>query len=290
MLNSNNKLPVLFLAAFVAACGDEQTVSSEVHAVATDVQFLVLGKMSLYDQSIDGELALRNHHFVAEIMPRAGRKIVSGTLTSSANPEQVLQFAAEGNPFLAHGARVMDPAELHRQHPDGEYVFSYVTESGRMEAQPLTLKKRAAVDGMPAGSAVFLLQRGATPMPAAINPGVDLWLSWEPMAGNTRVADSDLDDLVFVLAFDCFGNNVYHSGRPYQEGSYLTYKDEQTIIPANNLEPGLTYTVIVEQATADVTTFRGVAGIATYATLTFVELQTTGQAAGNSCPSSGSSE
>lgn len=284
MLKPNNKFPALLLTVLAAACGDEQAVSFDMHAVATDVQFLVLGKMSLYDQSATGELALRNHHFVAEIMPRAGRKIVSGTLTSSMNPEQVLEFAPEGNPFLAHGARVMDPSEVHGQHPDGEYVFSYVTESGQMDAQSLTLTKRAAIDEMPAGALVSLRQQSATVAPAAIDPDTDLLLAWEPMIGNTRMPDSDLDDLIFVLAFDCLGNNVFHSGRPYQEGTYLTYKDAQTVIPASSLQPGLNYTVIVEQATADVTIFQGVPGIATYATLTFVEIKTTGQAAGSSCP------
>lgn len=287
MPESMYKLLVTFLSVvvLVAACSDEQAMPSDVHPVAADVQFLVLGKMSLYDQSADGEVALRNHHFVAEIMPRAGREIVSGTLTSADNPEQVLEFAAEGNPFLAHGARVMDPDELHRQHPDGEYIFSYETESGRMEAQSLTLTKRDAIDDMPAGAAISLSQQGESVMPGEIDPDVDLQLAWESMAGNTRVPDSDLDDLIFVLGFDCFGNNIHHSGRPYQEGTYLTYKDTQTVIPASSLQPGLTYTVIVEQATADVTLFQGVAGIATYATLTFVEMQTTGQATAGGCPS-----
>ncbi len=38
-----------------------------------------------------------------------------------------------------------------------------------------------------------------------------------------------------------------------------------------------------EQATADVTIFQGVPAIATYATLTFVNFQTTGVAAGKRC-------
>lgn len=286
MPESKNKLPALLLMStlITASCGNDRTASSAVSAVAADVQFLVLGKMSLFDQSATGELALRSHHFVAEIMPKSGREIVGGTLTSSMDPDQVLQFAAEGNAFLAHGARVMDPQELHRKHPDGEYVFSYETQSGRMVAQALTLTKRATIDEMPAGAVISLQQHGTTAMPVEIDPDVDLLLTWEQMLGNTRIPASELDDLVFVLAFDCFGNNVFHSGRPYQDGPYLTYKDAQAVIPESSLEPGLNYTVIVEQATADVKMFRGVPGISTYATLTFVELQATGQAAGSGCP------
>jgi len=255
-------------------------------AVAQDVLFLVLGKMSLYDQSPAGEVSLRNHHFVAEIMPKAGRTIVSGTLTSASDRTQVLEFRPEGNAFLAHGARVTDPAELHNLHPDGEYIFSYRTPSGYMQAQSIRLAKRSSIDRMPAAAAVTLSQNSAAAASSAVDHETDLTLAWESMPGNTRAAGSALDDLIFVLAFDCFGNNIAHSGRPYQGGPYLTYKDTQYVIAAASLEPGLKYTAIVEQATADVETFRGVPGIATYATLTFVEFQTSGEAQGKSCPGS----
>lgn len=273
------KASLLLTVLTLSACGDLAK-----SPVADDVLFVVLGKMSLYNQSASGEISLRNHHFVAEIMPREGRKILGGTLTSTGDPSVILEFKPEGNPFLAHGARVMDPSELHRLHPDGEYVFSYQTQSGSMDTQPLTLAKRDAIDQMPAAAAVTLSQDGSTVLPHRVDHRLDLTLSWEPMAGNTRVAGSDLDDLIFVLGFDCFGNNIAHSGRPYQGGPYLTYKNQQYDISAGSLKPGLTYTAIVEQATSDTVIFKGVPGIATYATLTFVEFQTTGEATGETCP------
>jgi len=275
---------VLTLLSLPACGGNDEAHSSGAHPVADDVLFLVLGKMALYDQSPTGELTLRNHHFVAEIMPKAGRKVISGSLTSTMSPGTKLDFAEEGNAFLAHGARVMDPVELHRLHPDGEYVFSYQTESGRMEAQPLTLTRRSTIDEMPAAAAVTLSQHGFSATTIAVDSATDLTAAWESMPGNTRMPDSHLDDLVFVLTFDCFGNNVAHSGRPYQGGPYLTYDDSRYVIPAAGLKPGLSYTLIVEQATADVDVFRGIPGIATYATLTFVEFQTAGETAETSCP------
>jgi hypothetical protein len=286
MLQSKNRCAGLLLALLsLPSCGgNNEAQSPGKHPVADDVLFLVLGKMALYDQSPTGELTLRNHHFVAEIMPKAGRKIVSGSLTSAMNPGQILNFAPEGNAFLAHGARVMDPVELHQLHPDGDYVFSYQTESGRLEAQPLTLTKRSTIDEMPAAAAVTLSQNGASATTAAVDSRTDLAVAWEPMPGNTRMPGSDLNDLIFVLAFDCFGSNVAHSGRPYQGGPYLTYDDSRYVISAGKLKPGLSYTLIVEQATADVDIFRGVPGIATYATLTFVEFQTAGETEETNCP------
>jgi len=228
-------------------------------------------------------MSLRNHHFVAEIMPKADRKIISGTLTSANDQSQVLNFEAEGNAFLAHGVRVLNPSALHEAHPDGDYIFSYQTQSGRMDRQSINLAMRATIEQMPSPAAVTLSQNELIVLPAEIDPGNDLTLTWESMTGNTRVATSDLDDLIFVLVFDCFGNNIAHSGRPYQGGPYLTYKDSQYVVGANSLKPGQKYTAIVEQATADVTIFQGVPGIATYATLTFVDLETSGLAESASC-------
>lgn len=268
--------------AAVQTSADDRRLT--VHPVAADILFLVLGKMSLYDQSADGEISLRDHHFVAEIMPKADREIISGTLTSASDPTQTWEFAPEGNAFLAHGARVMNPQELHQRHPDGDYVFSYETQSGRMDRQVINLARRDTIEQMPLPAAVTLSQGGSVASPVEIGPDSDLTIGWEAMPGNTRVATSDLDDLIFVLVFDCFGNNIAHSGRPYQGGAYLTYKDSQYAVSSANLQPGLKYTAIVEQATADVSIYQGVPGIATYATLTFVDFQTTGANAGQSCP------
>ena len=290
--NRRSIFAVLFLTLCLAACGkndapvplpavaEEQTGTS---AVAADVLFLVLGKMALYDQSATGEISLRNHHFVAEIMPKEGRQILSGTLTRASDESQVLEFRPEGTAFLAHGARVLNAEELHLLHPDGDYYFSYQTQSGRMERQSIRLQKRAAVEHMPLPASVALRQNDNDVSHSDINQEIDLTLAWEPMPGNTRVETSDLDDLIFVLVFDCFGNNVAHSGRPYQGGPYLTYRDTQYVVPASSFKPGQKYTAIVEQATADVSIFQGVPGIATYATLTFVEFSTSGATEGQRC-------
>ena len=266
------------------ATGPDTGVAPAI-GVADDVLFVVLGKMSLYDQSVEGVISLRNHHFVAEIMPKAGRAIVGGTLTSEAAPRRVLEFGAEGNAFLAHGERVMVPAELHAAHPDGTYVFRYETQSGTMDRQAVTLTKRPTIQGMPDAATITLSQHGDEVSPTRVDAETDLTVAWASMAGNTRAADSALDDLIFVLAFDCRGTNVAHSGRPYQGGPYLTYADTEYVIPADSMKPGLRYSVIVEQATADTDRTEGVPSIATYATLTFLDYTTTGAAPdGEDCP------
>jgi len=256
--------------------------NDEINPVNEDILFLVLGKMSIYTQDIIGNHTLRDHHFVAEIMPKKTGEILSGTLTSADDPDFILPFNPEGRQFLAHGARTLTPEELHIAHPDGTYLFNYKTPNGEMTTQPRTLKRRDTTDIMPLPSTLSLTQNGKSIIPDLINPTQDLTIHWTPMNGNMRAKNSELDDLIFVLAFDCFGNNIAHSGRPYNGKPFLTYKDTEFTIPAHDLKEGVSYNLIVEQATADVMRHQGVPGIATYATLTFLDTQTSGQ---STCPS-----
>mgnify|MGYP003653449790 CR=1 FL=1 len=256
------------------ACSSKDDISP----VAEDVLFLVLGKMSIYIQDLNGGHTLRDHHFVAEIMPNETGEILRGKLTSADNPNLNIPFNPEGRQFLAHGERVIVAEELHQRHPDGTYLFSYKTRSGEMKNQPLTLKRRDTTDVMPQPATLGLSQNANIISAVEVNPEADLTVSWTPMKGNMKSPNSELADLIFVLGFDCFGNNIAHSGRPYQGTPYLTYEDSSFTIPADDLKPGITYSLIVEQATADVETFQGVPGITTYATLTFLDAQTIGEA------------
>ena len=103
------------------------------------------------------------------------------------------------------------------------------------------------------------------------------------MKGNLKSQTSELADLIFVLGFDCFGNNIAHSGRPYNGRPFLTYQNTSFTIPATSLLPGISYQLIVEQATADVERHHDIPGIATYATLTFLDAKTTGSNNGETC-------
>tara|TARA_R110002094_G_scaffold38193_7_gene50981 strand:+ start:3171 stop:3995 length:825 start_codon:yes stop_codon:yes gene_type:complete len=264
------------LTLLSCAAPDEET-----HPVGEDILFLVLGKMSIYLQDDTGNHTLRDHHFVAEIMPKETGEILGGTLTSKDDPNFKLPFNPEGPQFLAHGERVMMAEYLHNAHPDGTYIFNYQTKNGEMTGQPLTIQRRSTTDVMPAPATLSLSQNGLNITASMVDPDNDLTIHWTPMKGNMKAPTSELADLIFVLGFDCFGNNIAHSGRPYNRKPYLTYKDTSFTIPAASLNSGTSYNLIVEQATADVMRHKGVPGIATYATLTFLDAKTTGE---NACP------
>ena len=261
------------LVSFLISCSSEQ---EEIHPVNEDILFLVLGKMAIYIQDENGEHALRDHHFVAEIMPKETGTILGGALTSKDDPNFNLPFNPEGPQFLAHGERTMKADDLHEAHPDGTYIFNYQTPNGEMIGQPLTIERRDTTDVMPLPATLSLSQNGARVKEDAIDATSDLTIFWSQMSGNMKAESSELADLIFVLAFDCFGNNIAHSGRPYNAKPFLTYEDTSFTIPASALNTGVSYNLIVEQATADVMRHQGVPGIATYATLTFLDAKTTG--------------
>ena len=94
-----------------------------------------------------------------------------------------------------------------------------------------------------------------------------------------------MDDLLFVIMADCNGVRRAHSGRPYENTPYLTYADTDFVIPAEKLLPGSAYQLSVEHAVLDTSSEHGVIGFATFATTTFLDLQTTGTAVpGEACP------
>lgn len=243
-----------------------------------DVLFVVLGKMSLYDQSPDGELTLRNHHFVAEIMPKIGGTVLGGTLHREDVPSDRYEFVSEGEAFLAHGGRFETPEALHEAHPDGRYVFSYDTEGGSMESQVVELTRRDDIDQI-LGPARVTLSQSSTPVsPEGIDASEALEIHWERVPEMMSVPASLVDDLTFVLVFDCFGDRVAHSGRPFQGGGFLTFREDVFVVPVGALREGLRYSVIVEQATADAQRHEGIPSIATYATLSFLDFTTAGRA------------
>jgi hypothetical protein len=85
---------------------------------------------------------------------------------------------------------------------------------------------------------------------------------------------------------DCDGVRRAHSGRPFENTPYLTYTDESFVIDASRLLPENVYQLSVEHAVLDTTLEHNVPAFATYATSTFLDIRTTGEAEpGSACHS-----
>lgn len=72
---------------------------------------------------------------------------------------------------------------------------------------------------------------------------------------------------------------------PLRELRFLSYEAESYPVPEGSLAPGLPYTVVVEHASVvNSDRGQGVPVFASYATVTYLQFQTSGQATDDTCP------
>jgi hypothetical protein len=132
--------------------------------------------------------------------------------------------------------------------------------------------------GLPAAPRIFLSQQGKTVLPGSIDPKRDLLVTWSDFSSGSADPLGIMDDLLFVIMGDCDGVRRAHSGRPYENTPYLTYADQSFVIKAEQLLPENVYQLSVEHAVLDTSKEHDVVAFATFATTTFLDIRTTGQA------------
>lgn len=263
----NTKLPIVILIACLFL------KIGSINAQDDDIMFIVLGKMAIYNQDAASNVKLKDYIFVAEIMPKNEIEITNATLTNTLDPAQVYKFEKKNRAYLAYGGRYLTTEELHKSHDEGTYLFEYTTPRGTIK-QLQTLKRRPNIPDMPEAKKIYLKQGGKTVHPYQINPNLDLVVSWDDYSHGITQPNSIIDDLVFVMTKDHEGNNVDHSGMPFDNKPCLSYKDKSYTIKAEKLRPGLSLNLVVELATADALMNKEVPAVSTYSTITSTEIRT----------------
>ena len=259
---------IVLAVTWLAFCGT-------VVAQQQDVTFFVIGKHANFEQSPTGHTAPVDYSFFSEIFLTGNGDADSATLRFPT--DEVVSYRdmrrAEGgsrdNLFLVSGEdRFTSFADLQARYPDGDYKVSFATPSGDVDDGILTFEERP----LP-GAPVIELQQAEVNACSVLAPGKDVEVSWQPFAEGRADPNGILDDLVFVILTDSRGVRVSHSGRPFEDGPYLTYADERHTIPGGVLKPGETYTLSVEHAILDDTTrFDGVPAFTTRAVTTKLEV------------------
>jgi len=251
------------------------------HGVAeqTDVTFLVAGKTSNHRQQADGNSVVLNYHFFAEIFLQEGGKVAPSSLLTPLGAGQAVTFIDSGYALEVHGGRYKTEAELEAAYPDGNYVFNYTSPSTGAVSQLVRLvNPNTGSSGLPVAPQIKLSQQGRPVAPDAIDPNVDLRVSWSKFTAGSADPLAIMDDLLFVIMGDCDGVRRAHSGRPFENTPYLTYADTHFVIRAEQLLPENVYQLSVEHAVLDTTTEHEVTAFATFATTTFLDIKTTGTA------------
>jgi hypothetical protein len=255
------------------------------YAEQSDITFLVAGKTSNHRQHADGKIEPLNYHFFAEIFLQEGGEVTQASLLTPLD-YRPMPFSDGGYALELHGGRYTSEKELEATYPDGSYRFFYTSPStGRVSQRVLLKNPVKNGSGLPAAPRIKLSQRGLPVAPEAIDPEMDLRVSWSEFADGGPDPLKIVDDLLFVIMGDCKGVRRAHSGRPFEGTPYLTYVADSFVIEAARLKPENAYQLSVEHAVLDTSKQHEVIAFATFATSTFLDIRTTGKAApGEACP------
>jgi hypothetical protein len=249
-----------------------------VSAPRDHVSFLVMGKTTNHRQSESGDLTLLNYHFFSEIFVREGGRVTGASLTF---PEgEVRAFDDRGAVLELHGGRFEAEEELDRMYPAGDYALRFATPAGAVEGRLLRMNSSR----IPKPPRITLLQEGTPAQPQSIDSSKELTVRWSEFEGARTDAGGILDDLVFVVIGNCRAERVVHSGRPFEQTPFLTYKEKEYRIPGGKLSPGEDHQMFVELASVDTSEEEGIVGLVTYASTTFLDVKTLGSPAGPPCP------
>ncbi len=255
-------------------------------AQQTDITFIVAGKTSNHRQHPDGEVATLNFHFFAEIFLQENGVASPASISPPLSTAPV-EFSDSGYALEMHGGRYKTEQELESSYPDGEYTFHYTAPSiGSVKQTVVMENSRSVGSGLPAAPRIFLTQGGQAVAADRIDPGLDLMVTWSGFSEGRADPLGIMDDLLFVIMADCRGERIAHSGRPFENTPYLTFADDAYTIAAEILQPENAYQLSVEHAILDTSLEHDVPAFATFATTTFLDLKTTGDAAASdACPS-----
>ncbi len=253
-------------------------IASAASAPKDHVSFLVMGKTANHRQSETGELGLLNYHFFAEIFVREGGRVSLAALVFPGG--ETVSFEDRGSVLELHGGRFDLQDALDQKYPTGVYRLRFQTPGGSVEGRSLRLRGSR----IPEAPRIALLQDGRPVSPESIDSAKDLNVNWSAFEGARSDPNGILDDLVFVVVGNCHAERVVHSGRPFEETPFLTYQTKEYTIPGGKLSPGEVHQMFVEHAAVDTSEEDGIVGLVTYASTTFLDLQTLGSPGGRACP------
>ena len=248
-------------------------------AAQTDITFVVAGKTSNHRQQPEGEVQVLNYHFFAEIFLQPNGSVNPSSLLTPLAAGVAVPFADSGYAMEMHGGRYATETELEANYPDGDYVFRYRSPSTGSVRQVVTLgNPKSAGSGLPRAPRIFLFQGGKPVASRHIDPRQDLLVKWSEFQEGGPDPLKIMDDLLFVIMADCNGVRRAHSGRPYENKPFLTYADKSFVIRAEQLLAENIYQLSVEHAVLDTSKEHDVVGFATFASTTFLDINTGGKA------------
>lgn len=259
---------IALLVFLVSFCINEEAQSQ--HA-----DYVVLGKSINHRQNPAGELTLLNTVFFGEIFKTKNGTVTNGFLSGPGEASNKLNFS-EGDVLFLAGKRQFSIEALTKNFPDTTYYFNFDTPDGNIRDMPVTFKRDKGKIRNPGPIKIFLHQDGEIADPRAIDPDLDLVVSWSKFEKGAADPKGLIDDMIYVILGTCWGEKIVHSGPAFNDGPNLTFREREFIIPNNNFYPGLPYQLEVEHSEMDTDEYKKIEIIVTYAASSFLDIKTTG--------------
>jgi len=259
---------LIFIMFFAFSC-------STIKAPEKHADYVVLGKSINHRQSPDGELRLLNTVFFGEIFRTKNGIVTNGYLSGPGEASNNLQFS-DGDVLFLAGKRQFSIEELTKNFPDTTYYFNFDTPDGNVRDMLVTFTRDKGEIRNPGPIKIFIHQNGKIADPKAVNPDLDLVVSWSKFEKGAADPKGLIDDMIYVIMGNCMGEKIVHSGPAFNDGPNLTFREKEFIIPKESLFSGQPFQLEVEHSEMDTGEYEKIEIIVTYAASTFLDIKTTG--------------
>lgn len=251
-----------------------------------DVSFFVIGKTPAYLQDLSGKLSYEKHYLFAEIFLKEGGGVKSATLFPPEGGKfKSMHFQHAGHVWKVERQDFAGLDELDNAFPDGDYLVIMETAGGNKYRESVSLRFPGNNREFTQTISIYFYQGGRLVKQEAIDPDQDLLIAWSPFNKGHQDPRGISDDLIFAITSDCHDQPFARTALPFVAIPALSYNDSQFRIPADRLQPGSRYEMVVEHAEM-VDTKRadsGIIGLATFPTVTKTSFRTSGPA-NTDCP------
>jgi len=251
-----------------------------------DVSFFVIGKTPAYQQEADGKIIHEKHYMFGEIFLRDGGALKSATLfPPEGSKYKSMDFQHAGHVWKVKRQDFAGLEQLDNAFPDGDYLVIMETAAGHKYKEAVSLRFPDNIREFTQTISVYFYQGGHLVKQEAIDPDQDLLIGWSPFSKGHQDPRGISDDLIFAISSDCHGQPFARTALPFVAIPALSYNDSQFRIPADRLQPGSYYDLVVEHAELVDTrrTDSGIIGLATFPTVTKTTFKTSGPANAD-CP------
>jgi hypothetical protein len=270
---------ILWLCLLLPGCNNAPSEDADA-----GIWFFVLVKSSNYDQDRDGELTLLNYHFFSEVFPKDGvPSQIEGQLTRHDAPGTPMPYVDRGSNYYIEGGHFDSVEELDQAFPNGEFLFEISNDAVDISSE-LTLSGPQGDTDIPEPIQISLYQDDEIVDPTKIDADQAMTIRWSEYSNGRADPKGIVDDMIFVVVQNCQGERMVHTGLPFEEEDYLTYRARELRVDAGTLNPGEPYAMFVEfPHVIDSVVADGVPGFTSYATATYLDIHTTGEASDDSC-------